>query len=216
MWRAPDCNEAPTRPGSSADATVRATPRARKNRSTLPRPAPRATRTPISGVRSVTQPPTTAKRPTAASVAAMPANTASSDAAKRQVATDRATRGVIVREEPASAPAPPDAVCFDVPTAPGDTRARIEVFFETNRALDEWTCQVIESGAQLAAIVLELERASGRLLASVRRQADGAAPLIGSSDAIRRVRERIERVAATDFTALIEGAIRSTAALQFY
>jgi proline-rich tail region repeat protein len=116
-------------------------------------------------------------------------------------------RGVIVREEPASAPAPPDAICVDVPTAPGETRARIEVFFETNRALDEWTCQVIESGAQLAAIVLELERASGRLLASVKRQADGAAPLIGSSDAIRRVRERIERVAATDFTVLIEGAI---------
>lgn len=116
-------------------------------------------------------------------------------------------RAVIVREEPTSAPASPDAVCFDVPTAPGETRARIEVFFGTNRPLDEWTCQVIESGAQLAAIVLELERASGRVLASVKRQADGAAPLIGSSDAIRRVRERIERVAATDFTVLIEGAI---------
>jgi two-component system, NtrC family, response regulator HydG len=114
-------------------------------------------------------------------------------------------RGVIVREEPALAPAPPDAVCFEVPTAPGETRARIEVFFETNRALDDWTCHVIESGAQLAAMVLELERASGRVLASVKRQADGAAPLIRSSDAIRRVRERIERVAATDFTVLIEG-----------
>jgi DNA-binding NtrC family response regulator len=33
---------------------------------------------------------------------------------------------------------------------------------------------------------------------AARRQADGAAPLIGSSEAIRRVRERIERVAATD------------------
>jgi hypothetical protein len=30
--------------------------------------------------------------------------------------------------------------------------------------------------------------------------------LIGSSDAIKRVRDRIERVAATDFTILIEGA----------
>jgi hypothetical protein len=34
-----------------------------------------------------------------------------------------------------------------------------------------------------------------------------AAPLIGSSAAIRGVRQRIERVAATDFTVLIEGAI---------
>ena len=36
--------------------------------------------------------------------------------------------------------------------------------------------------------------------------ADGAAPLIGSSRAIKTLRERIERVAATDFTVLIEGA----------
>jgi transcriptional regulator with PAS, ATPase and Fis domain len=35
---------------------------------------------------------------------------------------------------------------------------------------------------------------------------DGAAPLIGSSGSMRGLRERIERVAATDFTVLIEGA----------
>ena len=34
---------------------------------------------------------------------------------------------------------------------------------------------------------------------------DGAAPLIGSSRAIKTLRERIERVAATDFTILVEG-----------
>ena len=34
---------------------------------------------------------------------------------------------------------------------------------------------------------------------------DGAAPLIGSSDTMRAVRDRIERVAATDFTILIDG-----------
>jgi hypothetical protein len=55
-------------------------------------------------------------------------------------------------------------------------------------------------------MILELERATGRLwVGAARRQGDGAAPLIGSSEAIRRVRERIERVAATDFTILIEG-----------
>ena len=56
-------------------------------------------------------------------------------------------------------------------------------------------------------MVLELERAIGRvrLGASPQHASDGAAPLIGSSEAIRRVRERIERVAATDFTVLIEG-----------
>jgi transcriptional regulator of acetoin/glycerol metabolism len=76
------------------------------------------------------------------------------------------------------------------------------------RALDNWSCQVIEAATHLAAMILELERATGRLLTgSARRPPDGAAPLIGSSEAIRRVRERIERVAATDFTILIEGAI---------
>ena len=56
-------------------------------------------------------------------------------------------------------------------------------------------------------MVLELERAIGRgkLGSSLTRSIDGAAPLIGASEAIRRVRERIERVAATDFTVLIEG-----------
>ena len=37
------------------------------------------------------------------------------------------------------------------------------------------------------------------------RREDGAAPLIGASTAIHAVRERIERVAMTDFTVLIEG-----------
>jgi hypothetical protein len=90
------------------------------------------------------------------------------------------------------------------------------VVFATNRPLDDWTCQVIEAGAQLTAMVLEVERASDRMMmASSKRQADGAAPLIGSSDAIRRVRERIERVAAADFTVLIEGAIGPEPRLSF-
>jgi len=38
-----------------------------------------------------------------------------------------------------------------------------------------------------------------------RRLRDGASPIIGSSAVMRTVRDRIERVAATDFTVLIEG-----------
>jgi DNA-binding NtrC family response regulator len=56
-------------------------------------------------------------------------------------------------------------------------------------------------------MILEIERVTGRLGAAARGRADGAAPLIGSSAAIRAVRDRIERVAATDFTVLIEGAM---------
>lgn len=36
---------------------------------------------------------------------------------------------------------------------------------------------------------------------------DETAPLIGSSTAMREVREQVERVARTDFTVLIDGPI---------
>jgi transcriptional regulator with PAS, ATPase and Fis domain len=94
---------------------------------------------------------------------------------------------------------------FEIPAVAPAQRARIEVVFDPGRTLDGWTCQVLEGAAHLAALLLEIERAHGRppQFARVR---DGAAPLIGSSQAIRLVRYRIERVAATDFTVLIEGA----------
>jgi hypothetical protein len=119
----------------------------------------------------------------------------------------RAARHLVVRDEPSPLLAP-NTVCFDVPFGYGEGRARLEILFETSRVLDNWSCQIIEAATHLAAMILELERATGRwVMASARRPPDGAAPLIGSSEAIRRVRERIERVAATDFTILIEGAI---------
>lgn len=98
-------------------------------------------------------------------------------------------RSVILRDEPAPLLAP-NTLCFDVPFGYGDGRARLEILFDTPRPLDEWSCQVIEAATQLAAMILELERATGRLMSGIRRPADGAAPLIGSSEAIRRVRER--------------------------
>ena len=42
-------------------------------------------------------------------------------------------------------------------------------------------------------------------LRAVNAHRDGAAPLIGSSSVMCTVRDRIERVALTDFTVLIEG-----------
>jgi DNA-binding NtrC family response regulator len=116
-------------------------------------------------------------------------------------------RSVRLRDDSAQAVAPPpDAVCFDVPASPGDGHARLEVIFDRPQPLDDWTCQLIEAATQLSSMVLELERAIGRgkFGSSLNRSIDGAAPLIGSSEAIRRVRERIERVAATDFTVFIE------------
>ena len=101
----------------------------------------------------------------------------------------------------------PPCVCFPCRSPHGDGRARLEVIFDKPRPLDDWTCQLIEAATQLSSMVLELERAIGRgkFGSSLNRSIDGAAPLIGASEAIRRVRERIERVAATDFTVLIEG-----------
>jgi len=63
-----------------------------------------------------------------------------------------------------------------------------------------WTCELLEAATHVAALVLEIQRALGGppLFAGIRR--DGAAPLIGSSRAIRQVRERIEQVAVPDFT----------------
>ena len=114
-------------------------------------------------------------------------------------------RSVVLCDDPrAFAPPSSNAVCFDVPFRTGATRARIEVTFDRPAPLDDWTCQLLDVATLLAALVLDLERAAGRL-SNGKRPGDGAAPLIGSSEAIRHVRDRIERVAATDFTVLIEG-----------
>ena len=96
-------------------------------------------------------------------------------------------------------------MCFEIPSAVLAQPARIEVVFDPGRTLDGWTCQLLEAATHVAALVLEMERALGRPPQFARIRRDGAAPLIGSSRAIRQVRDRIERVAATDFTILIEG-----------
>ena len=114
-------------------------------------------------------------------------------------------RSIAVCDGAISAAPPPNVMCFEVPTVVSSQRARIEVIFDQGRTLDGSTCQVLEGPAHLAALLLEIERAHGRPPQVARVRDD--APLIGSSQAIRLVRHRIERVAATDFTVLVEGAI---------
>ena len=73
-------------------------------------------------------------------------------------------------------------------------------------SLDPWDAQLLDDARCVAALVLLLDRAyRAGTMAGVRSRIDGAAPIIGSSPAIRAVRERIDRVAATSFTVLIEG-----------
>jgi transcriptional regulator with PAS, ATPase and Fis domain len=72
--------------------------------------------------------------------------------------------------------------------------------------LDSWDTQLLDEARSVAALILLLDRAyRAGTLAAARDRFDGAAPIIGTSAAIRAVRERIDRVAATNFTVLIEG-----------
>jgi transcriptional regulator with PAS, ATPase and Fis domain len=100
----------------------------------------------------------------------------------------------------------PNVVSYELPGSRVDGRPRLEAVFDPSRPADDRARQMLAAGAQVAGLLLEIERANGRWpLSCARSRTDGAAPLIGSSLAIRLVRDRIERVAATDFTVLIEG-----------
>ncbi len=98
-----------------------------------------------------------------------------------------------------------DYAAFAVPLRPGGPRVVLEASFDPTSRPDGWTCQLLESAAALAAVVLESERAGVAVSALVTQVRDEVAPLIGSSEVMQMLRERVERVAATDFTILIEG-----------
>ena len=104
---------------------------------------------------------------------------------------------------------PPDSTLSVEVTAGDYTLGAIDAEFEEGRAFDDWERELIESARELAALVLIIDRVqrSGALgvVHTVDSRADGAAPIVGSSAAIRAVRARIERVAATGFTVLIQG-----------
>lgn len=102
----------------------------------------------------------------------------------------------------------PHMLSCELPSPPMEGRACLVAVFDSKRPIDDRARQILASASQIGGLLLELERANGRWpLSSARGHSDGAAPLIGSSLPIRAVRERIERVAGTDFTVLIEGAI---------
>lgn len=70
--------------------------------------------------------------------------------------------------------------------------------------LDDWGMQFLEMAGNLASLVLEL--ADGRRPSKLSGlHARPPASLVGSSPAMRRLREAIARVAENDFTVLIEG-----------
>jgi transcriptional regulator with PAS, ATPase and Fis domain len=97
-----------------------------------------------------------------------------------------------------------DYVAFAVPTCDPGKRVVLEASFD-QPVIDDWSCQLLESAASLAAVVLESERLERITDGLTARPVDGAAPLIGASPIMQALRERVERVATTDFTVLIEG-----------
>jgi transcriptional regulator with PAS, ATPase and Fis domain len=97
-----------------------------------------------------------------------------------------------------------DYVAYAIPVADPKRQVVLEASFPGERGVDDWTCQLLEATASLATMLFEAERsrAHGRPELPPR---DGAAPLVGSSLVMQGLRERVERVATTDFTVLIEG-----------
>jgi DNA-binding NtrC family response regulator len=107
---------------------------------------------------------------------------------------------------------PPDnaieSVAIEVPAA--GASGVLEATFEPGCRLGEWDLQVLTTSAHLAALIIHIERlhlqlARGAQPAQPKIRRDGAAPLIGSTRAMEDLRSRVERVAGTDFTILLEG-----------
>jgi hypothetical protein len=111
----------------------------------------------------------------------------------------------------------PNVVSFEVPGSPFERRPWLEAVFDPARPVDDRARQMLAAGAQIAGLLLEMERANGRWpLASARSGGDGAAPLLGSSAAIRGVRDRIERGGCDRLHGPYRRRVRPTAAPRFY
>jgi transcriptional regulator with PAS, ATPase and Fis domain len=95
-----------------------------------------------------------------------------------------------------------ESIVVSVPTADGQIQAVLEASFERGRTLTERDFELLTAAAELGGLVLEASRTRGSLRPTA---AAGAAPLIGSTPAMASLRERVERVAVTDFTVLVEG-----------
>jgi len=130
---------------------------------------------------------------------------------QQQLAQTLPVRSVHLRTETARW-SPPDgaieSLAIEVPAA-GATGV-LEATFEPGCSLGEWDLQLLTTAAHVAALIVEIERlhlqlARGPQPVTPKIRRDGAAPLIGSTRAMHDLRSRVERVAGTDFTVLLEG-----------
>jgi DNA-binding NtrC family response regulator len=94
-----------------------------------------------------------------------------------------------------------DSLVLGVPTTDPRSQAVLEAVCGPDRLLDEEAFEMLTAAAHLGGLVLEVTR--GRILRTP--HVDVAVPLIGSTPVMQALRDRVERVAQTDFTVLIEG-----------
>lgn len=98
-----------------------------------------------------------------------------------------------------------DYLAYAVPVRDPGRQLMLEASFDQDTGPDEWTCQLLEAASNVAALLVEAERLATTPALLTAPERDGLAPLIGSSETMCALRERVERVANTDFTVLIEG-----------
>ncbi len=128
---------------------------------------------------------------------------------ERQVEQLLSMRAVRLREIPARYQArlvtptrTAESIVLGVPTADPRVQAVLEASFERDRRLDEQDVALLTVAAQLGGLVLAAARTRSPQRAI---RAEGTTPLIGSTAVMESLRDRVERVALTDFTVLIEG-----------
>ena len=128
---------------------------------------------------------------------------------EREVRQAANVRGVRLREIPARyharlvTPArTSDSIVLGVPSGDPRVQAILEATFDSGSALSDAQQDVLADAALLGGLVLEATRGH---VTSLMRPVDAAGPLVGSSGVMQALRGRVERVALTDFTVLIEG-----------
>ena len=99
-----------------------------------------------------------------------------------------------------------DSIRVEVPARGGLSRVILEARPGRAGALDGWASQQLALAANLAALILELDRRRAASAPHVAAPATATSPaLIGSSPAMGELRRQMARVAATDFTVLVQG-----------
>lgn len=96
-------------------------------------------------------------------------------------------------------------VSIEVPTGELSRGLFLEASAPANRRFDEWDLQILALCSQLAALVVEIERLRAPRPLQTTPAAVEPSALVGTTPAMRALKQRIDRIAATDFTVLIEG-----------